>query len=332
MIIKLALLCSFTILANATAPAVVPPVDKGGSPPAKAAGAITLDDAACAFENKAEEINKQAEHCDKIPKVCMKKLPYKDLNQTCLSKITFVDELEEAQFKAIIEGGVKHIPANDKFVIKLVKTVKGSEVSANFINEFLKTKELSDIFFKAFSTHPTKMSEFITEATVLGLSLEACKQLGDENVINALSDSVFKKIEGNCLHVLPPSAFKMIRAPQLTNINLAALEHLTAAQVKEMPDPVRRAVTSEAAGHWGPIPNVPRNWYFNKTGRKEYLDNHPCSPAIDWEKSMEKGAWETLSKRCEPIWKVIGNAAPSTLVMNSSVLMLVLALVLSTLV
>lgn len=329
MITKLALLYTLATLTNAST--TVPPIDKGGNP-AKAAGAIALDDANCPFTDKAEEINKQAEQCDKILKACMSKLPYKGLNQVCLSKITFANELGEPEFNAILEGGVKHIPANDQFVTRLVNTADWKKAPANFINDFLKTKELADIFFKVFSKDPAKMAVFITESTVPSLSLEACKQLGNESVINELDDNVFKKIEGNCLHVLPPSAFKVMKDTQLKNINLTALEHLTAAQAKEISEPRRKAITKEAAEHWGPTPNVPRNWYFNKTSRKEYLDNHPCSAAIDWEKSMEKNAWEALSKRCEPVWKVITNAAPSTLVMNSSLVMLVLALVLSTLV
>lgn len=330
---KLALFCTLTTLSGVVkiSAASVPPVESGNAP--ATTSAINLEDANCDFANKAQEINKQADHCDKIRKECLAKLPYKDLNQTCLSKLTFVDELGEPELKAIIEGGVKHIPATDKFVVRLVNMANWKEAPVTFITEFLKTKELSDIFFKEFSKNPTKMAEFIKETTITSLHLEACKQLDNESVINALEDGVFKKIEGNCLHNMPASAFKAIKENQLKNINLAALEHLTAAQVNEIPEPARKVITKEAAEHWGPTPNVPRNWFFNKSSRKEYLDNHPCSPAINWEKSMEKDAWGALSKRCEPIWKVITtNAAPSTFAINSSVIMLVLALVLSALV
>ena len=197
MNIKLATICALTSLIS-VARATVPPVDKGTkeNAPAAATATIALDDVACPFENKHEDINKQAEHCDKIRKECMDKLPYKDLNQTCLSKLTFVEELGEGHFNAVLEGSVKHIPVSDKFVIKLVNTADWKKAPANFITEFLKTKELSDIFFKEFSKNPTKMAVFITETTVPALSLDACKQLGDENVINQLDANVFKKDRG----------------------------------------------------------------------------------------------------------------------------------------
>lgn len=292
---------------------------------------LDLADEHCTgFRGNYAEINKLDDQCGKIGRGCSDRLPYRELSQKCLSKLTFLYELTADQLKEVIDGGVHHLPIDRQFVKAIVERVDWTTAPPYFIIDFLKSKELADLFFHEFGKDAAKMTMFINETSAPLLPLEACRMIGTKEIMQALSNTVFKEIGGLCFGEIQPPAFEGIRWEQLANTNNDALEHMTNAQAASIAEQsIAKGITKTVAEHLGPLPNIPRNWLLNQKARHAYVHGHACKSALNWQKPMEKPAWDVLSKRCAPIWKFLiesKNDAASIAASNNHVLLLTTAL------
>lgn len=299
------------------------------APPPKSP--LNLADEQCTgFRGNYTEINKLDDQCGKVARRCSDTLPYRELSQKCLSKLTFLYELTADQMKEIVDGGVHHLPVDRQFVKTMVERVDWSAAPPYFVIDFLKTKQLADLFFHEFGKDAAKMALFINEGSASSLPLEACRIIATKDTMQALSNNIFKEMGGLCFGEIQPAAFEGIRWEQLANASSDALEHMTGAQAASIAEQsIAKGITRTVAEHLGPLPNIPRNWLLNQKARHAYVNGHACRAALNWQKPMEKTAWDVLSKRCAPIWEFLvesKNDAAPVAVSNGHVLLLTAAL------
>lgn len=289
----------------------------------------------------AVELNKllKAEACSGFKGECLNQFDVTDLDGSCWANVRPEElvKLDDARVKQITESNILTLnlaPQTLRAIAKRFETVKLPE-DGLFTAYVTRSAELSSALLD--TNNLTVIATFLTATNLPKLDAGLFRRLGKE-VVAALNDDAFSKIDATQLSLIRADSFAGFKPSQITAIQPASFAKLNRRQVEMLRDDVWAKLSPAQAKSFGPAPQPPpikaakeekKVQALEILDRRTFIRNHPCqavrskiptpkSPTKsllnedkkpDEKSEMSADTQKAFCEYCEKIWTAVEDSS-----------------------